>query len=177
MHGRTGHALMPIPLGCGQCADAARTVQTDLAAIGINVTITRLDRHAPSLEAGTRFDPKTDNTAPALKPGTRFDLLDTSAEILYPDAASFLQHMLQSIPTGWVTASVKAKVHHLARMDGDHRQTAAAALADRLATDEVPAAAYATPQISQYLGARLGCRVFTPSSYGVDLAALCLSHS
>ena len=126
-----------------------------------------------SSEPGTRFDPKTDNAAPALKPGTRFDLLDTSTEILFPDSASFLTNMLQTIPAGWVTANVKSKVDHLARLSGDLRQTAAAALATHLTKYEVPAAAYATPQISQFFWPRLGCRIFPPFGYGVDLAALC----
>ena len=151
-------------------------MQTSLAAIGIHVTVTQLNRHAPELEPGTRFDPKTDNAAPALKPGTRFDILDTSTEILYPDSASFLTTMLQSIPPGWVSTNVKSKVDHLARLTGNQRQTAAAALANHLAHYEVPAAAYATPQTSQYFSPRLGCRIFTPFGYGVDLAALCLNN-
>jgi hypothetical protein len=30
-------------------------------------------------------------------------------------------------------------------------------------------------EIPQVVGPRLGCRVFTPAAYGVDLAALCLN--
>ena len=173
MDGRAGRARMPIPAGCNPCAEAARSVQTNLAAIGIDVTVTELRGHAPELEPGTRFDPKIDNAAPALKPGTRFDLLDTSTEILFPDSASFLTNMLQTIPAGWVTANVKSKVDHLARLSGDLRQTVAAALATHLTKYELPAAAYATPQISQFFSPRLGCRIFPPFGYGVDLAALC----
>jgi hypothetical protein len=38
-------------------------------------------------------------------------------------------------------------------------------------------AAYSTPQTSEFFTPRLGCRIFPPFGYGVDLAALCLSHS
>jgi hypothetical protein len=58
-------------------------------------------------------------------------------------------------------------------MSGDRRQAVAASIADRLATVEVPVAAYAVPQTSQFIGPRIGCRVFSPFAYGLDLAAMC----
>jgi hypothetical protein len=51
-----------------------------------------------------------------------------------------------------------------------------AALADRLATREAPLAAYLTPVIPTLLSPSLGCRVFPPFGYGVDLASLCLNR-
>jgi hypothetical protein len=59
-------------------------------------------------------------------------------------------------------------------MSGDARQRIAAALADRLIEDEAPVAPYATPVISQFIESRIGCRVFNPFAYGLDLAAVCM---
>jgi DNA-binding SARP family transcriptional activator/ABC-type oligopeptide transport system substrate-binding subunit len=160
MLGRTGHAVMPIPSDCDSCADVAKVVQTDLAGIGINVQIR-----------------KVNNLADALKGGAKFDLLDTETGILYPDSASFLEQMLGNIPSGWIPAGVQAEIQHVATLTGDHRQAAATALADRLATEAISVAAYGTPQTSQFVGPRVGCRVFTPVGYGLDLAALCPKQS
>jgi hypothetical protein len=50
-------------------------------------------------------------------------------------------------------------------------------VAHRLATIQVPATAFAYQANGQFLSPRLGCRIFPPFGYGVDLAALCLPHS
>jgi peptide/nickel transport system substrate-binding protein len=156
MHGRSLRAVLPIPTGCAPCSQAARLVHRDLALIGIDVKIRPVG-----------------NLAQALTAGSRFDLLDTGSAVLYPDAASFLEQMLVDMPSGWIPAHVEATVHHVADLNGDDRQGAAAALADRIVTDEVSVAPYATAETSQIVGPGVGCRVFTPFSYGLDLAALC----
>jgi ABC-type oligopeptide transport system substrate-binding subunit len=156
--GRGGRAVMPVPSGCGQCTEAARVVRADLAAIGIEVKI----REREDFRA-------------ALEPGGGFDLLEAETRIPYPDSASFLAQMMRDIPPGWAPAATRAKVQRVARLTGGRRQRAAAALADRLATGDVPLAAYGAPQFSQFIGPRIGCRVFTPVGYGLDLAALCVN--
>jgi ABC-type oligopeptide transport system substrate-binding subunit len=158
MDGRGDRAVMPIPSGCDQCAEAAHVVQTDLAPIGIDVELRNVD----DLQA-------------ALERETSFDLIDADTSILYPDSASFLAEMMRDTPAGWAPAAVRARVRRVARLSGDRRQRAAAALADRLATGDVPVAAYGAPQISQFIGPGIGCRVFTPVGYGLDLAALCVN--
>jgi hypothetical protein len=158
MHGRSGDALMAIPLGCGRCTQAAHVVLRNLAAVGINVTIRKLDDLGAVRESGAKFD-----------------LLDTSTGLPYPDSASFLAHMFDDIPSGWVPAGVRRQAEGLAGRSGDGRQAAAASLSDRLATEEVPVAAYGTPQTSQFIGPRIGCRVFSPFAYGLDLAAACIN--
>jgi hypothetical protein len=55
------------------------------------------------------------------------------------------------------------------------RQAPAAALADRLATDDVPVAAVGISVIGEFFSPRLGCLTFPSFGYGVDLAALCLA--
>ncbi len=169
MGGRTGTAVMAIPRGCDRCTDAAHVVQADLAAIGIQVRVREVDDLQGALESGARFD-----------------LLDASTTILYPDAGSFLAQMIQemehpgqqdiglhAIPHGWLPPGVQKKIEGLAYQSGDARQTAAGRVADELATNEVPFAAYGAPQTTQFVAPRVGCRVFTSFGYGLDLAALC----
>jgi DNA-binding SARP family transcriptional activator/ABC-type transport system substrate-binding protein/outer membrane protein assembly factor BamB len=156
MGGGGGAAVMAISAGCNQCMEAANVVQGNLGAVGIDVTIRKLDDVGAALESGVEFD-----------------LLDMHTALPYPDSASFLAQMIEGLPSGWVPADVGARVKNVARLSGDRRQAAAASLADRLATVEVPVAAYATPQTSQFIGPRIGCRVFSPFAYGLDLAAMC----
>ncbi len=147
---------MPVARGCAPCVEGALLIQRDLAAIGIDVAIKKVD----------------DVERADMSEGS-FDLVDASAGILYPDPASFLVQVFRAIPRGWVTADVSRDVEELSQLTGEDRQSAAVSLADELATESVPVAAYAIPQTSQFLGPSIGCRVFTSFSYGVDLAALC----
>jgi hypothetical protein len=81
--------------------------------------------------------------------------------------------MVDELPRGWAPAGAQEQVKTIAAMSGDGRQAAAAALADRLATVEVPVAAYGTPQTSQFIGPRIGCRTFSAFAYGLNLATVC----
>jgi len=160
MNGRTGDAVMPVLADCTHCSQTAHLVQTALAAIGIHVRIENVR-----------------STREALNPRGSFDLLEAKAEILYPDSASFLTQILQSIPEGWTPIGARTQIQRVASTSGDRRQAAAAKLAQRLTTNDVLLAAYSTPQTSEFFSSRLGCRIFPPFGYGVDLAALCLPHS
>jgi ABC-type oligopeptide transport system substrate-binding subunit len=176
MGGRTGTAVMAIPKDCNRCTEAASLVRADLAAIGIEVRVRELDDLREALESGAKID-----------------LLDASTVILYPDAGSFLAQMireiglvlehpgqqdlgLHAIPHGWLPPGVRKKIEGLANLSGDARQAAAGRVADELATDEVPVAAYGAPQTSQFVGPNVGCRLFTSFGYGLDLAAVCLKE-
>jgi hypothetical protein len=85
--------------------------------------------------------------------------------------------MFDDIPSEWVPAGVRARVEGVAGMRGDGRQGVASSLTDHLATEEVPVAAYGTPQTSQFIGPRIGCRVFSLFGYGHDLAAIGVTRS
>jgi hypothetical protein len=73
-----------------------------------------------------------------------------------------------------MASTVRANINHVAAMSGDARRRIAAALVDRLIEDEAPVAPYATPVTSQFIGPRIGCRVFSPFAHGLDLAAVCM---
>jgi ABC-type oligopeptide transport system substrate-binding subunit len=175
MGDRTGTAVMAIPRGCDRCTEAASLVRADLGAIGIEVRVKELDDLRGALESGAKFD-----------------LLDASTVILYPDAGSFLTQMIQeiglvlehpgeqdlglhAIPHGWLPPGVQKQIEDLAHLAGDARQAAAGRIADALATNEVPVAAYGVPQTIQFVGPNVGCRLFTSFGYGLDLAAACLN--
>ena len=156
MHRRTGHALMVVQRACDACATVAQLVRGRLAAIGIDVEI----------ETRAFAQPGSEHVA-------AYDLIDTETAIPYADSASFLTQLIEDTPPGWIAPATRAKVRHAAGLNDATRQGSAAALADRLVSDEVAVAAYATPVISQFIGPGVGCRIFNPFSYGLDLAALC----
>jgi ABC-type oligopeptide transport system substrate-binding subunit len=156
LHGRTGRAVMPVVSGCEPCLEAAQVVQSNLGPIGIHVEIREVEQAAELFNAASRFD-----------------LVDAVAGIPYPDSATFLRQLLRDTPRGWVPAKARAQIHRVDGLGADGRQAEAAALAERLTRNDVPVAAYATPQVSQFIGPEIGCRVFTPFGYGLDLAALC----
>jgi hypothetical protein len=84
--------------------------------------------------------------------------------------------LLRDTPRSWLPEGVVGRIERLSRSTGTERQMATAALADRLATREAPLAAYLTPVIPTLLAPSLGCRVFPPLGYDIDLAALCLNR-
>jgi DNA-binding SARP family transcriptional activator/ABC-type oligopeptide transport system substrate-binding subunit len=159
LHGRRGRALMPVAPDCDPCSEAAHLVKTNLAAIGIEVEIRTID--------AVEFS----------KSAAKFDLIDAETGIPYPDPASFLAHMFEEIPSEWVPTGVRARVESVAGISGNRREAAAASLADHLATKEVPVVAYGTPETRQFIGPRIGCRVFSPFANGLDLAAMCVTGS
>jgi len=160
MQGRTGTAVMAIPSGCDRCTHAAQVVQANLLAIGIEVRVREVD-----------------DLQVALRSGAEIDLVDAVTEILYPDTGSFLAQMLGDVPRGWVPASVQRRIGDVASLGGDARRAAASDVAEWLVSDEIAVAPYGTPQTSQFVGPRIGCRVFTSFGYGLDLAGLCLNAS
>lgn len=149
---------MAVQSGCDPCSEAAHVVETYLADIGIQIEI------------------RTVNLVGKLSESTaKVDLLDAEAGLPYPDSASFLRQLLRATPSGWIPPIIRAKIERVDHLGGEARQRSAAALADRLSANEVPVAAYATPHASQFVGPRIGCRMFTPFGYGLDLAAICIN--
>jgi hypothetical protein len=149
---------MPVPAGCDRCDQFARVVQTDLAAIGIDVRLR-------TIQASVDDDPRA---------AKRFDMAALEARLPYPDSPAFLEQVLHGIPRQWVQPEVGASLDRAARAIGDHRQTLAADLARSITTRDIVVAAFGTTATSQFLSSRLGCQVLPPVGFGVDLAALCL---
>jgi hypothetical protein len=159
MHGRTFTAVMGIFPDCPVCTQEAQVVQSGLARIGIRVRIEEFD-----------------NPWDAASRGAAIDLIDSGAQLDYADPAKFLSSMLtETMPATWLPPGVQAEVEVVLGLDGPERVARAAALADRLGTEELPVVAVGVGVIGEFLSPRLGCRVFPPFGYGVDLAALCTS--
>jgi hypothetical protein len=157
MRGRHVHAVMAI-FRSDRDTEEAQAVRAELGPVGIRVRLERFDN--PYQDAGQQ--------------DARIDIVDEGAEIAYPDSASFLASMLSAMPPGWVSPRVAREVNALSALSGTERQSAAAALAQRLAVRDVPVIAYGSHVQGEFFSPKLGCRVFPPMGYGVDLAALCL---
>jgi ABC-type transport system substrate-binding protein/DNA-binding beta-propeller fold protein YncE len=157
MRGRKVSAVMGIFSGCDPCRQEAEAVAAQLAPIGIDVDIEESEDVNAAAEDG------------------RIDLFDRGTNVEYLDAASFLEALLlRDVPRSWVPAPVARAVEHVAEQSDEGRRREAAALADRLARREVPVVAVGVAHIGAFFSPDLGCLVFPPAGYGVDLATLCL---
>jgi ABC-type oligopeptide transport system substrate-binding subunit/class 3 adenylate cyclase/streptogramin lyase len=153
-------AVMGVPAGCPQCRQSFEAVKSALAPIGIDVEL----REVEDIGLAVR------------EPGTEIDLWDSGTTLDYADSMSFLTTMLgEDVPPSWLPPSVRA-LDLRKTLSGPRRQASAAASAARLARVDVPIAAVGYPVRGELFSPRLGCRVFPPFGYGVDLAALCLAE-
>jgi DNA-binding SARP family transcriptional activator/ABC-type oligopeptide transport system substrate-binding subunit len=160
MRGRRGSAVMGVSADCEQCLREAQLVKANLARIGIDVRIQTFENPWET----------------ATQPDAKIDLLDGGWTLDYADPAELLRGMLLGTPApDWLPQGVRADVLEVARLQGPERETAAAELADRLAVREVPLAAVGSRAATGFFSPRLGCRVFPPFGYGVDLASLCVN--
>jgi len=160
MRGRTVTAVMAIPAGMDRSRQEAEIVRSNLAPIGITVEIEEI----PDLG----YSPP--------RPDADVDLYGVGIDFQNADPASFLYVLLfWRMPPEWLPHGVAEQVEGLFELTGAEQRAAAAALADRLATDEVPVAVDIFGVIPTLLSSSLGCRVFPPFGYGVDLATLCPS--
>ena len=157
MHGRRVAATLASRAGCPPCDRWAEQVKSQLGAIGITVRVQRLP----------------DPAAAAPKPGANFDLFNAFDNLDYADPATFLIKLFDQVPDPWLPASVRLDLDAMSSLTGEARDAAAADLAANLADDEVPVAAFAYGVDGQFLSGRLGCKIFPPFGFGVDLAALC----
>ena len=160
MNGRRFDAVMAIFNDCDPCSKVAHEIKAQLGRIGIRVTLI-----------------VKDNPFTAAKPGARIDILDTGVyDFPDPDSAGWLRQLLiTDSPAGWVPAQVRHDVTSTNRIQGPSRQSTAAALAHRLTTSRFPVVPYGNTVQGEFFAPTLGCRVFPPFGYGVDLAALCLT--
>jgi serine/threonine protein kinase/DNA-binding SARP family transcriptional activator/ABC-type transport system substrate-binding protein len=165
MGGRTVTAVFGIFQGSGERErQEAEVVRTNLAPIGITVEIEEF--------------PFRDVFAALRDPDVEIDLLGAGIGEFYPDPATYLHDMLTfTMPREWLPSGVSERVFALFELTGEEQRSAAAELATELATDDVPVAVDLYGAIPSLLSPSLGCRVFPPFGYGVDLAALCPSQA
>ena len=163
MNGRRTTAILASSAGCDPCDQWAEAVKSQLAEIGITVRIQRLADVATTIR----------------KPGAPFDLFNAGSSLPYPDTVTFLTGLLGGVvdypvPDSWLPPAVRSQLDRASSLRGEARVAAGATLAARLATDEIPATGFGHPVNGQFFSARVGCRVFPPFGYGIDLAAMCV---
>ena len=99
----------------------------------------------------------------------------------YADPANFLNVLLdQRIqPRGnfnlayYTDPELARELDRVAKLAGDARYRAYAALSVQIARDAAPWVAYAVGGSRDLFSARIGCQVFQPV-YGIDLGSLCV---
>jgi YVTN family beta-propeller protein len=142
------------------CADQARIVTHDLAAIGLRVRV-----HA---------FPTDTLTAMQESPHARFDMTWQGWIPDFPDPGAMLNVLLESntVVPSFVAPHWRARLAAAARLSGARRGLAYARLDLELARDAAPLAAFGNPSGHAFFSARVGCDTFNAN--GIDLAALCL---
>jgi DNA-binding SARP family transcriptional activator/ABC-type transport system substrate-binding protein len=161
MHGRRLDVVMAIQANSDPSLEQGRLLRAELRPIGLRVR----------LKAFGNPD------AAARKRGAKIDMRDQGI-YGWPDGPSFLDGVFYyAMPPSWVRPEVGQAVERLGRLSGSARQSAAAALADRVVAHDVPLIPYGNKVNAEFLAPTLGCRIFPPASSGVDLAALCQNGS
>ena len=150
---------MAVESDCWKCQQLAGLVAAQLRPLAITVRTVAVASVPAALRAAHN----------------RIDLAPLSTELPFPDPASFLRQMLgHDVPQSWLPAATRTAVSGLNRLSGRARYHAAVKLARRLATSDVPVAAYGAPHIGLLLGPKLGCRRRDAFDFELDLSALCL---
>ncbi len=150
MAGRTGAVTLGYPDDCQSCPDVATEIAADLARIGLTVT----------------------SVAEANIYSADEDMLLLGAG--YPDIDPV--RFVDSLPTAdlmRLSAEDAAMVAELGFLTGEARTKAAAALADRWAAETATIIPVSYGVSREYFSDRIGCRVFPPSIFAVDLVTLC----
>jgi ABC-type transport system substrate-binding protein len=152
------HVVMPLSSGCDFCRTMEDEVVDQLKAVGFAVE--------------TVEDPNVDGAIHD-HPG-KFDLAVSGSAPEWPDLASYLPLLFgEYIPQEWLPDEIGAGASAVADApDAEREQRAREFLAGPVA-DLVPATAFGTPVAGSLLSPRLGCQVFPPFGFGVDLAAMC----
>jgi len=162
MRGRNVTARLVVTSNCEPCRQWAETVREQLAPIGIAVNI----------------EGASDPHAAIWAPGSRFDLSEVSTFRDLSDPVAFLDALMKAVPASWQPPTVRTNLAAISSLTRPAKRDAAAGdLAQRLAMKQVPMTAFANQVNGQFFSPQLGCRVFPPFGYGVDLAALCLNPS
>jgi class 3 adenylate cyclase/ABC-type transport system substrate-binding protein len=158
LHGRHPTLTLGTFPGCDVCGTQAQAVRAQLDAAGFHVVVK---------EVAGQSNPYA--------PGDDLNMLLSGDGAVVPDPASFVVDALQhSVPAGWLPGDVSRAVDRLSRLSGAHRENFAAAVA-KMADLLFPVIVEGDDVQPELFRSTVGCRIFTPASYGVDLAALCRS--
>jgi ABC-type transport system substrate-binding protein len=158
MHGRKATAILAATgSNEGQVAQAEE-VKTDLARIGIDVRIKKVDDSFGAIsQPGAPYDLKVGGNFPPF--------LNPTAYVFGMFAGD-----PPALPPEWQPRAMETVVTQFRRAPTE----SALALLQESIMKEVPMTGIAYEVQAAFFAPRVGCRLFPPASYGVDLAALCL---
>jgi YVTN family beta-propeller protein len=150
------------------CLRQARVISSNLKPLGLDVDVEQFE----SLDLIER----------AVKRGARYDIIAAHWIADYADPSDFLNVLLdQDIkPTGntnfsyYTDLGLARKLDVVARLSGPGRYRAYEALATEVARDAAPWVAYAVGTSREFFSARVGCQIFQPVYFSIDLATLCI---
>jgi YVTN family beta-propeller protein len=142
------------------CPEQAQIVETDLAAIGLQVQIKQIPYSKYFTTLG--------------KPGDPFDLAWGGWLPDYVDPAAMLNSLLtdNSVGPTYDDPTYRRRLAAASRLSGPERYLTYGRLDLELARDAAPLAAFDNLTDTDFFSARIGCQ--THGIYGMDLAALCI---
>ena len=146
------------------CDQQAQIIKNDLAPIHIHVNVKTFTWVALGDSVG--------------RPGAPFDLATVGWSADYPDPSAMLTPLLASGSPFLPSLDDPADQRRLAataRLTGPQRYLAYGKLAVELARNAAPFVAYGNPLNHDFFSARIGCQTY--GVYGLDLAALCFTHT
>jgi ABC-type transport system substrate-binding protein len=141
------------------CPQQAQVIKTDLAAIGLHVTVKQFTPNA--------VDPRL------VRPGEPFDLAYLGWLADYPDPDNVLNLLLEDgsrLPT-FDDPAYRRRLAAAARLTGAQRYLTYARLDADLTRHAAPWVAIGNATTHEFFSARVGCQIY--GLYDVDLAALC----
>jgi ABC-type transport system substrate-binding protein len=160
-HGRTA---VLYTCNISPCPQQAQIVQTDLAAIGLQVQIKSFPLQILYRRVAT--------------PGAPFDLLMDSYIADYPDPQGILNPVLadRSLAPPLNNTTSLRRLAAAARLSGPERYLTYGQLDLDLARNAAPLIAYGNQTSSDFFAARIGCQTYS-YVWGMDLGALCIKHT
>lgn len=168
--GFTGKAVL-YTCNAGSCPERAQIIQSNLAAIGIDVEVKTFERAVQFQKEGTRGEP--------------LDIADEGWIADYPDPYDFINILLDGNniqATNNVNFSYfdepewNQKMAEAAKLSGEERFTRYGDLDIELARDAAPWAATFISNNRDFFSQRIGCQVYQPI-YGMSLAPLCIRET
>jgi ABC-type transport system substrate-binding protein len=168
--GFSGQAVL-YTCNAGSCPERAQIIQSNLAAVGIDVEIKTFERAVQFSKEGTRGEP--------------FDIADEGWIADYPDPYDFINILLDGNniqATNNVNFAYfdepewNQKMVEAAKLSGDERYARYGDLDIELARDAAPWAATFISNNRDFFSERIGCQVYQPI-YGMSLAPLCVRET
>jgi ABC-type transport system substrate-binding protein len=160
-----GHGRTAVLYTCDgdYCAEQARIVRADLAAIGLRVQIKAFGQ---------------DLLARMARPGAPFDLGYFEWLVDFPDPYAMLNFAVETstyYPT-FSAPSWQRRLDAAARLSGPERYLTYGQLDIDLARDAAPLLAFGNVYNNDLFSARIGCQTYSAFGY-INLIALCLRHA